>query len=295
MSQERSIPGCPWAFADDMRGIIDKKEFSDVKFIVGANRKVVRANKAILMARCEVFKAMLLDQKDSIARQKPDQQDVPLVLADVTPEVFMNLLEFLYTNTCTLNSKNVMDVMGCAMEYNLEQLQRICERYIGETLAVDTASEAMQIAVTYGQEELRERCLDFIEENTESVFRTKGFHELSEEALALLLQSDKLMMDELEILAAVREWATVNSVVLSKSMAEVVQNVIKYVRLALLTPEELKQIEQDNEKDRMVPIKQISEAWKYHALRKSPRHNASVPRPRPRRGTKPREMYTEIQ
>ena len=147
-------------------------------------------------------------------------------------------------------------------------------------------------------------------------------------------------------------------VVLSKSMAEVVQNVIKYVRLALLTPEELKQIEQDNEKDRMVPvgrkkelsfpfffypsdtfpppfdlpfvslpvtlpsrtldrfsripavsflsflffsislffqIKQISEAWKYHALRKSPRHNASVPRPRPRRGTKPREMYTEIQ
>ena len=50
---------------------------------------------------------MLLDQKDSIARQKPDQQDVPLVLADVTPEVFMNLLEFLYTNTCTLNSKNV--------------------------------------------------------------------------------------------------------------------------------------------------------------------------------------------
>ena len=70
----------------------------------------------------------------------------------------------------------------------------------------------IQIAVTYDQEELRERCLDFIEENTESVFRTKGFHELSEEALSLLLQSDKLMMDELEILVAVREWATVNSV-----------------------------------------------------------------------------------
>lgn len=27
MAQERTIPGCPWAFADDMRGIIDKKEF----------------------------------------------------------------------------------------------------------------------------------------------------------------------------------------------------------------------------------------------------------------------------
>lgn len=70
----------------------------------------------------------------------------------------------------------------------------------------------LKIAVTYDQEELRERCLDFIEENTESVFRTKGFNELSEEALSILLQSDKLMMDELEILVAVREWATVNSV-----------------------------------------------------------------------------------
>lgn len=293
MAQERTIPGCPWAFADDMRGIIDKKEFSDVKFIVGSNRKVIRANKSILMARCEVFRAMLSDQKDNV-RPKTDQQDVPLVLADVTPEIFMSLLEFLYTNTCTLNNRNVMEVMGSAMEYNLEQLQKICEQFIGETLAIDTASEAMQIAVTYGQEELRERCLDFIEENTENVFRTKGFHELSEEALALLLQSDKLMMDELEILSAVREWATVNSVVLSKSVSEIAQNVIQYVRLALLTPEELKQVELDNEKDRMIPIKQISEAWKYHALRKSPKHSATVPRPRPRRGTKPREMYTEV-
>ena len=56
--------------------------------------------------RCEVFKAMLSDQKDNV-RPKPDQQDIPLVLADVTPEIFMSLLEFLYTNTCTLNNRNV--------------------------------------------------------------------------------------------------------------------------------------------------------------------------------------------
>ena len=43
-------------------------------------------------------------------------------------------------------------------------------------------------------------------------------------------------------------------VVLSKSVAEVAQNVIKYVRLPLLTPEELKQVEVDNEKDRMIPV-----------------------------------------
>ena len=66
--------------------------------------------------------------------------------------------------------------------------------------------------MTYGHEELKEKCLEFIEVHTQDVFKTKSFHELSESALILLLQSDNLMMDELEIITAVKEWATVNSV-----------------------------------------------------------------------------------
>ena len=54
--------------------------------------------------------------------------------------------------------------------------------------------------------------MEFIEEHTAEVLKTKSFHELSETALTLLLQSDNLMMDELEIVTAVKEWATVNSV-----------------------------------------------------------------------------------
>ena len=44
------------------------------------------------------------------------------------------------------------------------------------------------------------------------MFASKGFHEMSDTALAVVLQSDDLAADELEILTAVREWATVNSV-----------------------------------------------------------------------------------
>lgn len=51
-----------------------------------------------------MFRAMLTEQKDG--RPKGDKE-IPLVLADVSPEIFLSLLEFLYTNTCTLNSKNV--------------------------------------------------------------------------------------------------------------------------------------------------------------------------------------------
>ena len=44
------------------------------------------------------------------------------------------------------------------------------------------------------------------------VFKSQGFNELSEDALAFILQSDRLKMDEEEILEKVTEWATVNSV-----------------------------------------------------------------------------------
>ena len=44
------------------------------------------------------------------------------------------------------------------------------------------------------------------------VFKSEGFNELSEDALSFILHSDRLRMDEEDILAKVTEWATVNSV-----------------------------------------------------------------------------------
>ena len=44
------------------------------------------------------------------------------------------------------------------------------------------------------------------------MFSSERFNELSEDALAFILQSDKLKMDEEDILNRVMEWAAVNSV-----------------------------------------------------------------------------------
>jgi len=44
------------------------------------------------------------------------------------------------------------------------------------------------------------------------VFKTQGFTEVSDEALIYILKSNKLMMDEIDILKKVTEWGTVNAV-----------------------------------------------------------------------------------
>lgn len=64
----------------------------------------------------------------------------------------------------------------------------------------------------YSLSNLKETVLSYIEKHAQEVFRTESFHELSEEAFGILLASDNLNIDELDLITLVREWATVNSV-----------------------------------------------------------------------------------
>lgn len=76
---------------------------SDIKFLIGPNRKAIYGHRILLSARCDVFRAMFLDQ----ASQQITDKEIPFVLADITPDIFIAVLEFIYTNCVTLSSKNV--------------------------------------------------------------------------------------------------------------------------------------------------------------------------------------------
>lgn len=151
-----------------------------------------------------------------------------------------------------------MDVLASAIEYGLEGLVQCCVSYITDGLEVDTACEAIQAAITYNQDDLRDSCMTFIEANTREVFKSPHYAELSEDTLAWILQSDNLQADETEIYAAMREWGTVNMVVLEKPMAEVIKNVVEFVRFPLLSTDQLSKIEAENDKEKNIPVSDLS-------------------------------------
>ncbi|XP_064625236.1 BTB/POZ domain-containing protein 19-like [Lineus longissimus] len=276
-------------FAFHMKKLLNNKEMSDIKFLIGPSRKTVYAHKCILAARCEVFRAMFVDQAKS---PLTDSQEVPFVLSDVTPEIFLTVLEFIYTNCATISGKIVVDILGSAIEYGLDDLRKLCVTYMLENMSASNACEAMQAAVTYGQDDLRERTLSYIEQNTANVLRSKTFHEMSDDAVCIVLKSDRLLIDELDVLSAVREWATVNSVVAGKSVRETSRKVIPHVRLPLLSAEELTMVEKDNEKDNLIPMDMMAFAWRFHALKKGDRNN---PLTRRRKGTVLRECHRALE
>lgn len=78
--------------------------FSDIKFLIGPNRKPIYGHRCILANRCAVFRAMFQDQAQ---RAGQVDKDIPFVLADMTPDIFLAMMEFVYTNCVTLTPKVV--------------------------------------------------------------------------------------------------------------------------------------------------------------------------------------------
>ncbi|KAM4640656.1 BTB/POZ domain-containing protein 19 isoform 1-T2 [Discoglossus pictus] len=255
-----SLQGDSSSLTAALRGLIDNPQFSDVTFVVGKERQVIRSHRCILASRCKVFHGMF---------SQPSQElQVPYVLADIHPDVFLAVMEFLYTNSVTLNSVIALEVLTSAVEYGLDDLRKLCVEFISKSLTVELACEALQAAVTYGQIDLRQRCLAFIEKYTREIIKTQSFRELSDLGLLSILQSDRLTIDEVLLIQAVREWAHVSSVVLDLPVSAVALDAVRELRLFLLSAEELTTLEKENSKDNLIPESHIAQAWKFHALKK---------------------------
>eukprot|EP00049_Salpingoeca_infusionum_P023171 m.10727 g.10727 ORF g.10727 m.10727 type:complete len:286 (-) comp5610_c0_seq1:418-1275(-) len=280
-SKSETVFGDAQQLAGDMKTAINDQDFSDIVFIVGDTKEKIHAHRVILSARCEVFKAMFAEQKAQQA--KSGKKETPtLVLGDVRPAVFLTVLEFIYTNSCQLSQPFVVDVLASAIEYGLDSLAQCCCDYIKRHLTVDSACVAVQAAIAYGQDELKAACLKFIEDNTKAVFQSRHFAEMAADTFAVILQSDNLQIDEAELFDRVKEWGTINAVVMNQSAAEVLKGVVEHVRFPLLDEKTLQKVESENEKTHIVPDKLIAKAWKYQATKRA---DSSDPHFSPRAGT----------
>ncbi|XP_076441520.1 BTB/POZ domain-containing protein 19-like [Babylonia areolata] len=284
-SGEKQMYGEAEEFAKQMKLLVNNKDLHDIQFVIGPARKKVYAHRCILSGRCEVFRAMFVDHTQ---KNGPIEKDTPFILSDMTPEVFLAMLEFIYTNTIVLNPNTAIDVMATALEYGLDDLKNLCEEYLVDSLNSSNACDRMQAAQTYRLDDLKRKTLEYIETNTQSVFDSKGFEELSEDTLCCILSSDCLMLDEMEIYTCVRRWASVNSVVSGKKIDQVATLAVTHLRLPLLTLEEVDQLEKDNKTDNLLPVESMALAWKLHATKQGDKGNPLFTR---RKGTAPRDTH----
>lgn len=132
-------------------------KFSDTTVIVGQQEFPV--HRAILAVRSPVFAAMFehTEMKESQKNQ--------VIIKDIEPHVFQEVLRFIYTDTVQQLDKMAHELLAAADKYALEKLRTVCEEFLGKSLAVETVTQTLHLADMHHAMKLRHEAIEFIARN----------------------------------------------------------------------------------------------------------------------------------
>lgn len=136
--------------------LFEDKQFSDVKIII--DEKEFLAHKAILAVRSSVFRAMF---QNEMIESKQNQ----VTITDMKPEIFAELLRFIYTDCVQGLDKIALELLQAADKYDLEQLKIMCEKALCANISEQTAIQMLITADLYRAGHLKQATIGFIERN----------------------------------------------------------------------------------------------------------------------------------
>ncbi|XP_016159794.1 PREDICTED: speckle-type POZ protein [Ficedula albicollis] len=111
--------------------------------------------RAILAARSPVFSAMFEHEMEESKKNRVE-------INDVEPEVFKEMMCFIYTGKAPNLDKMADDLLAAADKYALERLKVMCEDALCSNLSVENAAEILILADLHSADQLKTQAVDFI-------------------------------------------------------------------------------------------------------------------------------------
>lgn len=156
-------------YMNDMLRLINNPELSDVTFLVEG--KEVYANRAILAGRSEYFHALLFSgcMRESIQTSSeaitgvPTYERKPIEIQDISYEVFIKLLEYIYTDCLkSITLETGIQLLITSEKFLLDRLKAMCEDAIRSHVTVDNVSGILLTSHQHNATGLKEIALEFI-------------------------------------------------------------------------------------------------------------------------------------
>jgi len=163
---------------DLRRIVLNDAKFSDVTFVLEG--KHIHAHK-LLVARCPYFRALFQEEVNY-------GQDKTIVIDDIPHNVFVALLEYLYTDDIEIQLDIAMDLCVAADKFGVERLKKLCEKKILISISIDNAASILMAANLHQASSLRTSCLDFILRNFDAVSKTTSFEEMGRSNVELVFE-----------------------------------------------------------------------------------------------------------
>lgn len=153
---------------NDLKLYVDNQLLSDITFIVEGIP--IHAHK-ILCLRCSYFRNMLTGEyMESKASE--------IVIEDIGYQVFLILLEYLYSDHVDVTIENAMEILIVAEKFGVDRLKKICENIMIDAINVISVSTILLTADEHNAGNLRDRCMRFILDNFDEVTKQTSFEEM---------------------------------------------------------------------------------------------------------------------
>lgn len=143
---------------------------------------------------------------------------------------------YIYCDTVEVDDSDAASLMVAAKKYKISGLEHLCLHKMKTGVSVQSVCIVLNHAL---DNELKEKCLDFIFRHPQQVIETDGFLELHQHLLTTLIGDDKFNVKEEEIFEVLVKWAVKecqrqNINVNLQNQNLVVGDVIKLVRFGLM-------------------------------------------------------------
>ncbi|XP_071127106.1 BTB/POZ domain-containing protein 6-like [Mytilus edulis] len=217
---------------DRMKYMLDNQLMCDVTFHVGSDRSPIKAHKYMLASASPVFYSMF---------EGPLSEKGDVDIADIIPEYFSMMLQYIYTEKIVIDAKNITGLLYGSEKYMLQTLKDKCNEFLTSSVDEEHACVVFQTAHDFHIKDLETNALNFIFKNGRACFESDDFLHLSSDCLKLIVESDKLYCDETTIYQRMVQWSKLRCEEQSMSMTD--ENVRKslgdliyLIRFPLMTP-----------------------------------------------------------
>lgn len=188
--------------AEDFRRLVDDPKLafsSDLTFLVGDNEVAVKSHFAIVAARCENLKNLIIiennSEEDVVGHEKHYYYKLPK--ADVN--AFRLVLEFLYTDQIRLDQSKaftpeliqiITKVLQLSIECQLVKLEKLCIKYFKGSVNIGNVLETLKNATSVSLVPIKEYCLRFIikEAHYNSIVMSKEFESLDQPLMVEIIR-----------------------------------------------------------------------------------------------------------
>ncbi|MCL4129863.1 UNVERIFIED_CONTAM: hypothetical protein GTU68_036996 [Idotea baltica] len=267
---------------DDLKKLMQDTESADIIFVIGREEIRFSAHKLILKARCK----SIVETSGEVcaipgSTVSPGNPQTTVRLPHYQPNIFQQVIAYIYTGKVSLNDGEVFEVYGVSQDLGLEELCQHCEDHLNGTMTAYNACTFLLAALNMekrtggnkGSSSFVEKIVAFIGENALECFHSSSFLNLSRDALIRLISSDNLALEEEDVWRGVLGWAKYRAGVTQPTphwteeerlrVCQHLHGVINHVRLLLIDSQVFAE---EVEPTGAVPMELSLERYRYAAL-----------------------------